>query len=217
MRKTQKTMRLRADNSNEPPANPGCLIGLVGPEEHGRDLLIATARRRFADNPNLVFPVLVTTRPQTSATSHLHVNRRIFRELLADGGFAATWNCSGHEFALGSEADRSLRAGRNVIVPLPVPAAQSVLTKWPRRIAVEIGARPHRLSRGAGVAAFSGEAYHAIFHAGDLALAVARFRSILDDIAANDGTQDSGNQSRRSRSSVKARPTIRRTSWSVRS
>jgi ribose 1,5-bisphosphokinase len=168
-----------------PGMTPGLLVLLAGAEARGKDLLIATARRRYAGDPRLEFPARLQTRACTHDAEHIGVPRRVFRDIEANRGFAVAWMGAGERYGLTAGALESLEAGRIVVLAIPHDAVASFKDLWPNVEVVALGcdvddARP-RLRTAAPVGAHQQQG-GAVRHSGDIAEAVRRFHRVLDEI-----------------------------------
>jgi ribose 1,5-bisphosphokinase len=94
---------------------PGRLLLVVGPSGAGKDTLLGLARTACADDPNIVFPRRVITRPASDSEENEEVSLEAFQHALAQGECAAHWEAHGHCYALRRGIDDELRAGRTVI------------------------------------------------------------------------------------------------------
>jgi len=171
----------------EAPKQAGLLVLLVGPEGRGKDMLINAARRRFAADASMAFPLRVMTRPAGPNEEHVAVNRRTFRDMSSSGGFLAAWELGGHNVALPRSVVTSLAAGRMVVVAASDAAVAQAREAGIEVRVVEVTSGPDAASlriRGGvaerpevGSAALSDR--HVIHHSGDLAEAVRRFHALL--------------------------------------
>jgi ribose 1,5-bisphosphokinase PhnN len=156
----------------------GLLVLLAGAEARGKDLLIASARRRYAHDPRLEFPARLQTRVPALDTEHIGVPRRVFRAIERNHGFAVSWQNADADHGLTAGALEALSAGRIVVIAVPPAAVERFRSVWPNVEVVPLtsdvdSARP-RANRDP----------HAIRHSGDIAEAVRRFHRVLDRITA---------------------------------
>jgi ribose 1,5-bisphosphokinase len=93
----------------------GRLVLVVGPSGAGKDTLIARARDLCHDDPNIVFPQRIVTRPASSAEDHHTLFATEFEQVLAAGGFALWWRAHGLSYALPRSVDGDVCAGRTVV------------------------------------------------------------------------------------------------------
>jgi ribose 1,5-bisphosphokinase len=95
---------------------PGRLVLVVGPSGAGKDTLINLARTACAGDPAIVFPRRVVTRRASAFEDNDEMEPAVFRQALADGGFAVHWEAHGHAYALPRAIDDDIHAGRAVVV-----------------------------------------------------------------------------------------------------
>lgn len=163
----------------------GALLVVAGPEGRGKELLVGSARRRFAAS-SVAFPVRVMTRPPRENCDYLSVSRRVFRQMLADGSFALSWNANGYEAAAPVEMLRPLRAGQLVVLVATREAAVAARAICRRVHVVEVMAGPDAagpLNRG-GARHKGAHApdVHRLHHGGDIAEAVRRFCGLIETL-----------------------------------
>ena len=156
----------------------GLLVLLAGAEARGKDLLISSARRRYANDPRLEFPARLQTRESALDAEHIGVPRRVFRAIERSRGFAVSWQNADADHGLTAGALEALAAGRIVVIAVPPAAVERFRAVWPNVEVVPLKsdvdcARP-RAARHA----------QAVRHSGDIAEAVRRFHRVLDSITA---------------------------------
>ena len=189
--RTRKSPRqVLKDKSAHPPTLRGFALVLVGPEGRGKDLLIAAARRRFASDDHLAFPLRVLTACPAPATEHLHVSRRVFRDMERERSFLVSWFAGDHGFAVPEASRRMLEEGRIVLFVSGTPEAADRLAAEGRAVrTVAVNAGPDRIAGhlAAGVPLAkravrrtTGELE--LNHPGNLAEAVRRFHGLLQDL-----------------------------------
>ena len=105
----------RVARSREGAIGPGRLVLVVGPSGAGKDTLIAGARSACADDPSVVFPQRVVTRPSSVAEKHETTSAELFAQRLAEGGFALWWDAHGNRYGIPSAIDDHIRSGRTVV------------------------------------------------------------------------------------------------------
>ena len=125
----------RAARSKAPP---GVLVLVVGPSGAGKDTLIASARRKFRDDPGIVFPRRTITRPEGIGEDHVPAGRREFAHIEEAGGFFLAWTAHGHRYGVPKEAERELRAGRTVVVNVSREIVTKACERWPRTRIVHV-------------------------------------------------------------------------------
>jgi ribose 1,5-bisphosphokinase len=94
---------------------PGALVVVVGPSGAGKDTLIARARALCADDPRIVFPRRIVTRPASDAEDHDSVTPFEFDAAVGQGGYAFWWEAHGLKYALSGAIDTELLAGKTVV------------------------------------------------------------------------------------------------------
>jgi ribose 1,5-bisphosphokinase len=157
----------------------GLLVLLAGAAARGKDLLIASARRRYAGDPRLEFPARLQTRNCEHDSEHIGVPRRVFRDIERNRGFAVSWQNAEAQHGLTAGALEALQAGRIVVVAVPPDAVASFQALWSRvevvPLASDVDAARPSTTRATHAAS--------VRHSGDIAEAVRRFHRVLDDIA----------------------------------
>ncbi len=93
---------------------PGMLVVVVGPSGAGKDTLIGLARALCADNPRIVFPRRIVTRPSSNAEEHESVSTSEFDVAIERGDYAFWWQAHGLKYALSAAIEADMRAGRTV-------------------------------------------------------------------------------------------------------
>jgi ribose 1,5-bisphosphokinase len=106
---------------------PGALVLVVGPSGAGKDTLIAMARAMCADDPQIVFPRRIVTRPPSMAEDHDSVSLSAFDAAIGQGAqgaqgvqgiqgiYAFWWEAHGLKYALSAAIDTELRSGKTVV------------------------------------------------------------------------------------------------------
>jgi ribose 1,5-bisphosphokinase len=94
---------------------PGALVVVVGPSGAGKDTLIALARAICADDPRIVFPRRIVTRPASAAEDHDSATPFAFDAAVGQGAYAFWWEAHGLKYALSAAIDAALRAGKTVV------------------------------------------------------------------------------------------------------
>jgi len=172
------------------PASPsGFALVLVGPEGRGKDLLIAAARRRFASDDRLSFPLRVLTRLPSASDEHLHVSRLVFRDMERERSFLVSWFAGDHGFAVPDASRRMLEEGRIVVFSGTPEAADRLAAEGRAVRTVAVNAGPDwlrgRLAAGVPlperpVRSTANELE--LNHPGNLAEAVRRFHGLLQNL-----------------------------------
>jgi ribose 1,5-bisphosphokinase len=91
---------------------PGALVLVVGPSGAGKDTLIALARSLCVDDPGIVFPRRIVTRPPSGSEDHDSVSPSAFDRATGQGAYAFWWEAHGLKYALPAAIDADIRAGR---------------------------------------------------------------------------------------------------------
>lgn len=97
------------------PIGPGRLVLVVGPSGAGKDTVIAGAKSICADDPAIVFPQRVVTRPAEISEAHTSVNPARFEADLMRGAFALDWNAHGLHYGIPVAIDIDIRSGHTVV------------------------------------------------------------------------------------------------------
>lgn len=161
------------------PKSRGLLVLLAGPAARGKDLLIASARRRYAGDPRIEFPARLQTRTCEHDSEHIGIPRRVFRDIEQNRGFAVSWHNHDARHGLTEGALESLHAGRIVVVAVPPDAISRFRALWPNVEVVPLASDVDAVRPGARRTPPA----TTVRHSGDIAEAVRRFHRVLDDIA----------------------------------
>jgi ribose 1,5-bisphosphokinase len=94
---------------------PGAFVVVVGPSGAGKDTLIALARALCADDPRIMFPRRIVTRPRSVAEDHDSVSPSEFDAGVGQGAYAFWWEAHGLKYALSAAIDAELRSGNTVV------------------------------------------------------------------------------------------------------
>lgn len=169
----------QTSGTTEEPDRGGLLVLLAGAAARGKDLLIASARRRYAGDARLEFPARLQTRMCEHDSEHIGIPRRVFRDIENKRGFAVSWQNADAQHGLTAGALEALQAGRIVVVAVPPDAVDSFRALWPRVEVVPLASDVDAARPGATRVMHSAS----VRHSGDIAQAVRRFHRVLDDIA----------------------------------
>ena len=126
-----KATRVGSPRGKRRSARPGRLVLVVGPSGAGKDTLIAAAKRKFRDDPAIVFPRRVITRPESIGEDHIPVSRRDFVRLEGNGAFILSWQAHGLHYGVPIETMSDLRAGRIVVVNVSRDIIAQARAHWP--------------------------------------------------------------------------------------
>ncbi len=102
----------------------GLLVLLAGAEARGKDMLIATARRRYASDGRIEFPARLATKASAHDGELIDVSRRVFRSIEDSRGFCVAWQHAGARHGLTAGALAALEAGRIVVLAVPHDASR---------------------------------------------------------------------------------------------
>jgi ribose 1,5-bisphosphokinase len=118
----------------------GHLILVVGPSGAGKDSLIAGARTTLADDPRIVFPRRLVTRPANKAEDHATLTLNEFALGLAAGAFPLHWEAHGLFYALPGSVRDDLAAGHTVVANVSRAVLADARARYPKVTVVEITA-----------------------------------------------------------------------------
>lgn len=152
---------------------PGRLMLVVGPSGAGKDTLIAGARAACADDPAVVFPRRVVTRPSSAAEDHDTVTAGVFARRVIDGGFALWWDAHGHRYGIPWTVDDDIRAGRTVVCNVSRTVTGEARGRYARVVVVLVTAPPEVLAARLAARARASD--------GDVATRVARAAGLDPD------------------------------------
>lgn len=122
----------------KPRVTPGLLVLVVGPSGAGKDSLIAAARRKFRDDPTVVFARRTITRPEAAGEDHLPVSRAAFKRLDEAGSFYLSWTAHGLHYGVPSDVKTALTAGHLVIVNVSRGVVADVVAGWPSTRIIQV-------------------------------------------------------------------------------
>ncbi len=178
---------------NVPASSPGRCLVLVGPEGRGKDLIVASARRRFFADASLDFPQKIATRNSGGNDDYACVSRSAFRDLERSGALFVSWSLGGHSFAVAGSVAVALGEGRTIVFAATEEAAADLARRGNRVHVVEVAAGPDAVRARAALAtpliervAERAEGNAAVFsrrqvlqHNGDVAAAVRAFHALI--------------------------------------
>ena len=122
------------------PIGPGRFVLVVGPSGGGKDTLIAGAKALCGDDPAIVFPRRIVTRPATEAEDHDSLDDAAFERAVADGAFAVWWQAHGLKYGVPRAIDDDIRAGRTVVCNVSRTVVDDVRARYARVDAVLVTA-----------------------------------------------------------------------------
>lgn len=128
------------------PIGPGRLVLVVGPSGAGKDSVIAWTRVLCAQEPAIVFPRRIVTRPATADEDHISVSQSGFDEALRSEAFALWWQAHGLKYALPISIDADIRCGRTVVCNASRGIAEEARVRYAHVTCVLITARPDLLA-----------------------------------------------------------------------
>jgi len=94
----------------------GVLIPVVGPDASAKAELIASAKRTFANDNGIVFPVNIEVAEKGRPVANGQMSQPDFKSLAAAGGIAISWIGSSGQVGLPAVVFDDLAAGRVVVV-----------------------------------------------------------------------------------------------------
>jgi ribose 1,5-bisphosphokinase len=166
---------------------PGALVVVVGPSGAGKDTLIALARDICADDPRIVFPRRIVTRPASEAEDHDSATPFEFDAAVGQGAYAFWWEAHGLKYALSAAIDTALRAGQTVVCNVSRAAVGQLRERYARVSVVMVTAPKDVLV--ARLAARGRESR------GDVAERLDRAAPAIDDPAADVTIENVGDPS----------------------
>jgi ribose 1,5-bisphosphokinase len=119
---------------------PGALVVVVGPSGAGKDTLLALARTLCADEPRIVFPRRIVTRPPSSAEDHESVAPSAFDAAIGQGAYAFWWEAHGLKYALSAAIDAELRSGKTVVCNVSRAVVRALRERYARLTVVLVTA-----------------------------------------------------------------------------
>ena len=122
------------------PIGPGRFVLVVGPSGAGKDTLIAGAKASCSEDPTIVFPRRVVTRPATEAEDHDSLKDGAFDCAVKNDVFAFWWQAHGLNYGIPRTADDDVRAGRTVVCNVSRGIVAAVRARYARVDAVLVTA-----------------------------------------------------------------------------
>jgi ribose 1,5-bisphosphokinase len=94
---------------------PGALVLIVGPSGAGKDTLIGIVRDQSTNDPFVVFPRRVVTRPASEHEDNDFMAEAEFNQHAQSGAFALSWEAHGHRYGIPATINADIAKGRTVI------------------------------------------------------------------------------------------------------
>ncbi|TWA96040.1 phosphonate metabolism protein/1,5-bisphosphokinase (PRPP-forming) PhnN [Bradyrhizobium stylosanthis] len=126
---------------------PGRLVLVVGPSGAGKDTLLRLAQAACSDDPNTVFPRRIVTRASSADEDNVAVSPDEFRRSREHGDFAVHWEAHGHSYALPSDINDDIRAGRAVVANVSRTVIAALRHAYANVVVVAITAPPEVLAQ----------------------------------------------------------------------
>jgi ribose 1,5-bisphosphokinase len=126
---------------------PGRLVLVVGPSGAGKDTLIAHARAACREDPGVVFPRRIVTRPPSPAEDNEFMAEGAFERAAAKGAFAFSWRAHGHGYGIPLAIDFDIETGRTVVCNVSRTAVAAVRGRYANVVTVLVIAPPEVLAR----------------------------------------------------------------------
>ncbi|WP_298240041.1 phosphonate metabolism protein/1,5-bisphosphokinase (PRPP-forming) PhnN [uncultured Bradyrhizobium sp.] len=125
---------------------PGRLVLVVGPSGAGKDTLLRLAQAACADDRGIVFPRRVVTRESSADEDNIALGSDEFRRARDHGDFAVHWEAHGHSYALPSDINDEIRAGRTVVANVSRTVIGTLRQAYANVVVVAITAPPEVLA-----------------------------------------------------------------------
>ena len=139
---------------------PGKLVLVVGPSGAGKDTLLGLAKAACADDPGIVFPRRVITRPASASEDNEEASAGTFQEAVERGHFAVHWDAHGHRYALSRAIDDDIRAGRTVVANVSRTVIAKMRRAYADIVVVSITAPPNVLAERIALRARGSDGRH---------------------------------------------------------
>jgi ribose 1,5-bisphosphokinase len=128
------------------PIGPGRLVLIVGPSGAGKDSVMAAAKVRCANEPAIVFPRRIVTRPVNADEDHISVSQTGFDDARRSDAFALWWQAHGLKYALPISIDTDIRAGRTIVCNASRGIVEDARARYRNVVCVLITAHPDLLA-----------------------------------------------------------------------
>jgi ribose 1,5-bisphosphokinase len=122
------------------PDPAGGLVAVVGPSGAGKDTLIRLAQQHFRDDPRVIFPRRVVTRPSGPHEDHDTLSAEAFAAARAAGAFALDWDAHGLSYGVPMAVLADVREGGVEVVNLSRGALPAARERFPAVVAVFVTA-----------------------------------------------------------------------------
>jgi ribose 1,5-bisphosphokinase len=120
--------------------SPGILVAVIGPSGAGKDSVIAAARSRLQDMPQISFVRRLITRPADPSEPYESVSPADFHRMQSNGGFALSWHANGLGYALPLSIEQDLARGHVMVANLSREAVPQARGRFPSMVVVHITA-----------------------------------------------------------------------------
>lgn len=125
---------------------PGRLVLVVGPSGAGKDTLLRLARAACIDDNSVVFPRRVVTRESSADEDNIAVTPDEFRRAREHGDYAMHWDAHGHSYALSTEINDHIRAGRTVVANVSRTVVGGLRQTYANVVVIAVTAPPDVLA-----------------------------------------------------------------------
>jgi ribose 1,5-bisphosphokinase len=117
--------------SPEAVSQAGRLVLVVGPSGAGKDTLIGLARAALADDPSVVFPRRLVTRPSSRWEDHDTLTPEAFEDGVRAGTWPLCWRAHGLGYALPPALVEDLAQGRTIVANVSREAVAGARARFP--------------------------------------------------------------------------------------
>lgn len=109
-------MSSSAGGPASPCIGPGRVVLIVGPSGSGKDTLLRLARAMLTNAPGIVFPARIVTRASSLPEEEAAATPEDFAAAESSGRYALVWHAHGLAYAIPSDIDADVLAGRTVVL-----------------------------------------------------------------------------------------------------